>query len=95
MPLRWSYESAIISQAKLNPLTSTQENIEARIQEIVAKLRGLEDLQKGLKERLQLRQPERMTRPRLPKSEHRRGFACCRRGIHKGCAPYQNTPGKY
>jgi len=36
MPLRWSYESTIISQAKLNPLTSTQELLEARIQEIIA-----------------------------------------------------------
>ena len=36
MPLRWSYESMIICQAKLNPLTSTQEMLEARIQALIA-----------------------------------------------------------
>ncbi len=35
MPLRWSYESAIISQAKLNPLTSSQETLENRIQSLI------------------------------------------------------------
>ncbi len=35
MPLRWSYESAIISQAKLNPLTRAQENLEDRIQKLI------------------------------------------------------------
>lgn len=35
MPLRWSYEAMLISQAKLNPLTSTQDQLEARIQELV------------------------------------------------------------
>ena len=35
MPLRWSYESAIISQAKLNPLTSSQEMLENRIQSLI------------------------------------------------------------
>jgi len=35
MPLRWSYESAIICQAKLNPLASAQEMLEARIQAII------------------------------------------------------------
>ncbi len=35
MPLRWSYEGILISQAKLNPLTATQDLLEARIQELV------------------------------------------------------------
>jgi hypothetical protein len=35
MPLRWSYESVIISQAKLNPLTSSQEFLENRIQSLI------------------------------------------------------------
>jgi hypothetical protein len=35
MTLRWSYESAIISQAKLNPLTRSQELLENRIQALV------------------------------------------------------------
>jgi ABC-type multidrug transport system ATPase subunit/ABC-type multidrug transport system permease subunit len=35
MPLRWSYESAIISQAKLNPLSRAQQQIEDRIQELI------------------------------------------------------------
>ena len=35
MPLRWSYEAMLISQAKLNPLTSVQDTLEARIQQIV------------------------------------------------------------
>ncbi len=35
MPLRWSYEAMLISQAKLNPLTSAQETLENRIQELV------------------------------------------------------------
>lgn len=36
MPLRWSYEAAIISQAKLNPLTSSQEMLENRIQSLIS-----------------------------------------------------------
>jgi ABC-type multidrug transport system ATPase subunit/ABC-type multidrug transport system permease subunit len=36
MPLRWSYEAMLISQAKLNPLTSAQDQLEARIQELVS-----------------------------------------------------------
>ncbi|MFZ4766737.1 MAG: ABC transporter permease, partial [Roseimicrobium sp.] len=36
MPLRWSYESVIISQAKLNPLTRAQDQIEDRIQALVS-----------------------------------------------------------
>ena len=36
MPLRWSYESMIISQAKLNPLTRAQEMLEARIQGLIS-----------------------------------------------------------
>ncbi|MCW0221468.1 MAG: ATP-binding cassette domain-containing protein [Prosthecobacter sp.] len=35
MPLRWSYEAMLISQAKLNPLTAAQDQLEARIQELV------------------------------------------------------------
>ena len=35
MPLRWSYEAMLISQAKLNPLTRAQDILEARIQQIV------------------------------------------------------------
>jgi hypothetical protein len=35
MPLRWSYESTIISQAKLNPYSSAQQQIEDRIQAII------------------------------------------------------------
>ncbi len=35
MPLRWSYEAMLISQAKLNPLTSAQDQLEARIQQLV------------------------------------------------------------
>jgi len=35
MPLRWSYEAMLISQAKLNPLTSAQDQLEQRIQELV------------------------------------------------------------
>ncbi len=36
MPLRWSYESVIISQAKLNPYTHTQEALESRIQSLIS-----------------------------------------------------------
>lgn len=36
MPLRWSYESAIISQAKLNPLSRAQQQIEDRIQALIS-----------------------------------------------------------
>lgn len=35
MPLRWTYEGILISQAKMNPLTRTQDLLEARIQELV------------------------------------------------------------
>jgi len=35
MPLRWSYEAMLISQARLNPLTSAQDQLEHRIQELV------------------------------------------------------------
>lgn len=35
MPLRWSYEAMLISQAKLNPLTRAQDLLEARIQQLV------------------------------------------------------------
>ena len=36
MPLRWSYEAMLISQAKLNPLTAAQDQLEQRIQELVS-----------------------------------------------------------
>ncbi len=35
MPLRWTYEAMLISQAKLNPLTAAQDQLEQRIQELV------------------------------------------------------------
>ncbi|MCB1228087.1 MAG: ABC transporter permease, partial [Verrucomicrobiales bacterium] len=35
MPLRWTYEGMVISQSKHNPLTSTQDLLEDRIQELV------------------------------------------------------------
>jgi hypothetical protein len=35
MPLRWSYESAIISQARLNPLSRAQTTLEERIQTLI------------------------------------------------------------
>ncbi len=35
MPLRWSYEAMLISQAKLNPLTHSQDMLERRIQQLV------------------------------------------------------------
>ena len=31
MPMRWSYEAIVFAQAKLNPLTSLQEKIQAQI----------------------------------------------------------------
>jgi len=37
MPLRWSYEAMLISQARLNPLTRSQDLLEARIQQLVEK----------------------------------------------------------
>ena len=37
MPLRWSYEAMLISQARLNPLTRSQDLLESRIQQIVEK----------------------------------------------------------
>jgi hypothetical protein len=36
MPLRWSYEAMLISQARLNPLTRSQDDTEERIQELAA-----------------------------------------------------------
>jgi len=36
MPLRWSYESVIISQAKLNPLSRSQQLLEDRIQKLIS-----------------------------------------------------------
>lgn len=42
MPLRWAYESLVISQAKLNPLTRAQENLENRIQTLINLPRGVE-----------------------------------------------------
>jgi len=37
MPLRWSYEAMLISQARFNPLTRSQDLLESRIQQIVEK----------------------------------------------------------
>ena len=36
MPLRWSYESMILSQANLNPLSAAQEELNSRIRHLVA-----------------------------------------------------------
>jgi hypothetical protein len=36
MPMRWSYEALVFAQAKLNPLTSRQENIQAQIDKLAA-----------------------------------------------------------
>lgn len=36
MPLRWSYEGMLISQARQNPLTRAQDMLEERIQELVS-----------------------------------------------------------
>ena len=35
MPLRWSYESMVLAQANLNPLSAAQEELNARIRQIV------------------------------------------------------------
>jgi ABC-type multidrug transport system ATPase subunit len=37
MPMRWSYEGLVVSQAKLNPLTARQERIQAAIQDLASK----------------------------------------------------------
>jgi len=42
MPLRWSYESAIIAQAKLNPLSRAQTKLEERIQSLIDLPRDVE-----------------------------------------------------
>ncbi len=42
MPLRWTYEAMLISQAKLNPLTSSQNVLEARIRELVSQPKEIE-----------------------------------------------------
>jgi ABC-type multidrug transport system ATPase subunit/ABC-type multidrug transport system permease subunit len=42
MPLRWSYEGMLLSQAKLNPLTRCQDLLEDRIQSIVELPRDVE-----------------------------------------------------
>lgn len=36
MPMRWSYEALVVSQAKLNPLTSRQEQIQQEIDRLIA-----------------------------------------------------------
>jgi hypothetical protein len=36
MPMRWSYEALVFAQAKLNPLTSRQENIQRQIDNLAA-----------------------------------------------------------
>ncbi|MDP9292078.1 MAG: ATP-binding cassette domain-containing protein, partial [Verrucomicrobiota bacterium] len=35
MPMRWSYEALVVSQAKLNPLTSRQEKLQAQMDHLV------------------------------------------------------------
>jgi ABC-type multidrug transport system ATPase subunit len=35
IPMRWSYEALVVAQAKLNPLTSRQEEIQAQIDKLV------------------------------------------------------------
>jgi hypothetical protein len=35
MPMRWSYEASVVAQAKLNPLTSRQDKIQALIDKLV------------------------------------------------------------
>jgi len=37
MPMRWSYEALIYAQAKLNPLTARQREIQSRIERLAAK----------------------------------------------------------
>jgi ABC-type multidrug transport system ATPase subunit len=46
MPLRWAYESVIVAQAKLNPLTSRQDRVQREIDQLVA-LRELTPAQTG------------------------------------------------
>jgi ABC-type multidrug transport system ATPase subunit len=36
IPMRWSYEAIVVAQAKLNPLTSRQDRIQAQIDRLVA-----------------------------------------------------------
>ena len=36
MPMRWSYEALVFAQAKLNPLTKRQEDIQAQIDKLAA-----------------------------------------------------------
>ena len=36
IPMRWSYEALVVAQAKLNPLTSRQDKIQAQIDKLVA-----------------------------------------------------------
>ena len=35
VPMRWSYEALVVAQAKLNPLTHRQDEIQAEIDELV------------------------------------------------------------
>ena len=37
MPMRWSYESLVVSQSKLNPLTARQQRAQREIDEVVAR----------------------------------------------------------
>jgi ABC-type multidrug transport system ATPase subunit len=55
MPMRWSYESLVVAQCKLNPLTSRQQRAQREIDDLVAsrpqseeKLERLEDLKDAL-----------------------------------------------
>ena len=49
MPMRWSYEALVYAQAKLNPLTRRQEQIQDQINKLVRR----EDLGPGDEERLE------------------------------------------
>ncbi len=44
MPMRWSYEGLVVAQAKLNPLTSRQERIQAAIQALADREESLQGI---------------------------------------------------
>ncbi len=48
MPMRWSYEGLVVTQAKLNPLTKRQDDIQNRIQYIADRGLALEEQGKDL-----------------------------------------------
>lgn len=45
MPMRWSYEALVVAQAKLNPLTKRQNEIQKQIEELVSQKTPLTDIQ--------------------------------------------------